>query len=71
MIGGGIGGATVAYKVKDAFGSALSTLDLYEEKKLGGRLATITVNGQEYETGGSVIHPANQHMNDFVKLLSK
>uniref|UniRef100_A0A667GSV7 Prenylcysteine oxidase 1 n=1 Tax=Lynx canadensis TaxID=61383 RepID=A0A667GSV7_LYNCA len=35
-------------------------------EEVGGRLATMTVRGQEYEAGGSVIHPLNLHMKRFV-----
>lgn len=34
---------------------------------MGGRLATLNVQGQEFESGGSVIHPLNLHMKRFVK----
>lgn len=36
---------------------------------LGGRLATIKFGDNEYEAGGSVIHPRNKYMYDFLKLL--
>lgn len=69
IVGGGIGGSTAAYKLKDFFGEAVTTLDVYEKDKIGGRLRTININGEEYETGGSVIPPANLHMIEFTKLL--
>lgn len=42
-------------------------IDLFERGEVGGRLATMTLQGQEYEAGGSVIHPLNLHMKRFVK----
>lgn len=36
---------------------------------LGGRLETIKFGDNEYEAGGSVIHPRNKYMYDFVKML--
>ena len=33
---------------------------------VGGRLATVLVAGREYETGGSIIHSANQYMVRFL-----
>ncbi|XP_067929623.1 prenylcysteine oxidase 1-like [Watersipora subatra] len=68
IIGGGIGGTTVAYRLQQIVGSHLSTFDVYESDRVGGRLNTVTVNGKEYETGGSVIHPANQYMAEFAQM---
>jgi prenylcysteine oxidase/farnesylcysteine lyase len=42
-------------------------IDLLERGEVGGRLATLAVQGQDYEAGGSVIHPLNLHMKRFVK----
>lgn len=42
-------------------------IDLFERQEVGGRLATLKVEGQDYEAGGSVIHPLNLHMKRFVK----
>lgn len=69
IVGGGIGGSTVAHQLRKIFGSQLSTLDVYEDGNIGGRLQTVTVNGNEYEAGGAIIHPANEHMVNFAKLL--
>ena len=33
---------------------------VFESGKVGGRLATTQIAGHEYETGGSIIHPANR-----------
>ena len=38
---------------------------------MGGRLATTSLGGEYYETGGSVIHPENHYMKQFVKELGK
>lgn len=64
VIGGGIGGTAAAYFLHDLFGDEV-LIDVYEPDRVGGRLATLSVAGQEYETGGSVIHPANQYMKNF------
>jgi hypothetical protein len=42
---------------------------LYEPNKIGGRLSVINVGGRDYEVGGSIIHPQNKYMMDFLKLL--
>lgn len=42
-------------------------IDVYEGNEVGGRLATTVMkDGNEYETGGSVIHQRNRYMSDFV-----
>uniref|UniRef100_A0A0P4WG59 Prenylcysteine lyase domain-containing protein n=1 Tax=Scylla olivacea TaxID=85551 RepID=A0A0P4WG59_SCYOL len=64
VIGGGIGGTAAAYFLHDLFGDEV-LIDLYEPDHIGGRLATLSVAGQEYEAGGSVIHPTNQYMKNF------
>ncbi|KAM6221157.1 prenylcysteine oxidase 1 [Rhynchocyon petersi] len=68
VIGAGIGGTSAAYYLRQKFGSDVK-IDLFERGEVGGRLATLTVEGQEYESGGSVIHPLNLHMKRFVKEL--
>lgn len=66
IIGAGIGGTSAAYYLRQKFGKDVK-IDIYERGEVGGRLATLTVQGQEYEAGGSVIHPLNLHMKRFVK----
>ncbi|XP_076990605.1 prenylcysteine oxidase 1 [Tamandua tetradactyla] len=66
IIGAGIGGTSAAYYLRQKFGKDVK-IDLFERGEVGGRLATMNVQGQEYEAGGSVIHPLNLHMKRFVK----
>ncbi|XP_012861990.2 prenylcysteine oxidase 1 [Echinops telfairi] len=66
IVGAGIGGTSAAYYLRQKFGGSVK-IDLFERGEVGGRLATLTVEGQEYESGGSVIHPLNLHMKRFVK----
>ena len=68
VIGGGIGGATVAHYLNELFSGNLS-IDLFEAEIIGGRLATIQIDGNEYEAGGSVIHERNLLMKRFLTLL--
>ncbi|KYO20164.1 prenylcysteine oxidase-like [Alligator mississippiensis] len=68
VVGAGIGGSAVAYFLQQHFGPRVQ-LDVYEKGSVGGRLATITVNKQQYESGGASVHSLNLHMQDFVKLL--
>lgn len=71
IVGGGIGGASAAHRLQLLFGGGVKTLDIYEGAKVGGRLRTVKVNDLEYEVGGTVIHPSNQHMTEYVKILGK
>ncbi|XP_032806540.1 prenylcysteine oxidase 1 [Petromyzon marinus] len=66
VIGAGIGGCSSAFFLRKKFGPEV-VIDVFEAKQVGGRIATITVNGKVYETGASIIHPLNLHMQSFVK----
>ncbi|XP_028921879.1 prenylcysteine oxidase 1 [Ornithorhynchus anatinus] len=68
VIGAGIGGTSAAYYLRQKFGKDVQ-IDVFEKGDVGGRLATLEMEGQEYEAGGSVIHPLNLHMKRFVKEL--
>ncbi|KAL2094609.1 hypothetical protein ACEWY4_009328 [Coilia grayii] len=68
VIGAGIGGTATAHFLRQHFGPEVR-IDVFEKGTVGGRLATVTVNHHDYESGGSIIHSLNLHMQDFVKQL--
>ncbi|XP_018022652.1 prenylcysteine oxidase 1, partial [Hyalella azteca] len=68
IIGGGVGGAAAAYFLQELTGGN-ALIDVYESGYVGGRLATTDLGGSYYEMGGSVIHPSNAYMGDFIKTL--
>lgn len=68
IIGGGIGGAATSHFLTELFHNNLN-IDLYEAETIGGRLATVQIDNNEFEAGGSIIHPENKYMQEFVKLL--
>ncbi|NWJ03581.1 PCYOX oxidase, partial [Crypturellus undulatus] len=68
VVGAGIGGTAAAYFLRQRFGRSV-LIDVFERGDVGGRLATVRVEGRDYEAGGSVIHPLNLHMKHFVKEL--
>ncbi|XP_059681420.1 prenylcysteine oxidase-like [Gavia stellata] len=68
VVGAGLGGSAVAYFLQQHFGPQVQ-LDVYEPAGVGGRLATVTVNKQQYESRGASIHALSLHMQDFVKIL--
>uniref|UniRef100_A0A8C6H8X0 Prenylcysteine oxidase 1 n=1 Tax=Mus spicilegus TaxID=10103 RepID=A0A8C6H8X0_MUSSI len=70
IVGAGIGGTSSAYYLRKKFGKDVK-IDVFEREEVGGRLATLKVQGHDYEAGGSVIHPLNLHMKRFVKELEK
>jgi len=69
VVGAGIGGTSCANFLREIFKDS-AEIDVYEGNEVGGRLATVVMNdGNEYETGGSVIHHRNKYMSDFVSNL--
>ncbi|XP_029459863.1 prenylcysteine oxidase 1 [Rhinatrema bivittatum] len=66
IIGAGIGGTSAAFFLRQKFGRDVQ-IDIFERGEVGGRLATVNLEGLEYEAGGSIIHPLNLHMKNFVK----
>ncbi|CAL1283519.1 unnamed protein product [Larinioides sclopetarius] len=69
IVGGGIGGTSCAYFLRDLFGEK-TKITLFEKDSVGGRLKVLNVGGNYYEAGGAVIHPSNKHMVDFLRLLA-
>ena len=65
VVGAGIGGTATAYFLRQEFGVGVK-IDVFEPENVGGRLATVKMGDQEYETGGAVIHPLNLHMKHFI-----
>lgn len=68
VVGAGIGGSATAHFLRQHFGPEVQ-VDVFEKGEVGGRLATVTVNHHDYESGGSIIHSLNLHMQEFVKQL--
>uniref|UniRef100_A0A804RRK7 Prenylcysteine lyase domain-containing protein n=1 Tax=Zea mays TaxID=4577 RepID=A0A804RRK7_MAIZE len=71
IIGGGISGASTAFFLT-SYTSTLggAQLRVFERRqKVGGRLGTVTLAGDSFEAGGSIIHPRNLHARRFADLL--
>lgn len=68
IVGGGIGGTSCAYFLRKVFQDK-AQLTLYERDIIGGRLNSLNIDGNYYESGGAVIHPRNQYMVQFSNLL--
>ena len=71
IVGGGISGASAAFFLTNYTTSlAGAQLRVFEGRhKVGGRLGTVTLAGDSFEAGGSIIHPRNLHARRFADLL--
>jgi hypothetical protein len=68
IVGGGIGGASVAYYAKGLIPDA--KISVFERNDyIGGRLHHVDFEGETIELGGSAWTGANQHMQELVKAL--
>ena len=63
----GIGGTSAAYFLKRSLPHADITI-VEASGQVGGRLATVAVDGREYEVGGSIIHAANHYMVEYLDI---
>ncbi|XP_046615254.1 prenylcysteine oxidase-like isoform X1 [Neodiprion virginianus] len=68
IVGAGIGGASASHFLTELLDGNLE-IDIFEADQIGGRLATVRVNDEEYEAGGSIIHSRNKYMKAFLELL--
>ncbi|GFY61586.1 prenylcysteine oxidase 1 [Trichonephila inaurata madagascariensis] len=68
IVGGGIGGTSCAYFLKEVFGGKCN-ITLFEREIIGGRLQVQNIGGKYYEAGGAVIHPQNRYMVQFLEIL--
>ena len=46
-------------------------IDIYEKGRVGGRLATVEINGQLYDSGATVLHPSNIYSVNFLDVLGE
>lgn len=76
VVGSGIGGSSVAHFLRQytcAQSAAIPCVDairIFERRgKVGGRMATVTIGGDTFEAGASIIHPKNLHALGFARLL--
>lgn len=72
VIGAGIGGSSVAHFLRKYSPSSTPStkIRVFERNgRVGGRIATVTVAGETFEAGASILHPKNLHTVDYVKIL--
>lgn len=66
IVGAGISGTSAAYFLSKIPNWHVQ-IDVYSKDPVGARLATIKIADHEYETGGSILHPRNRYMKQFVE----
>ncbi|CAN1250030.1 Farnesylcysteine lyase [Linum perenne] len=77
VVGSGIAGSSLSYFLrlysKDAADHRKSTLRIRMFERhpvVGGRMATVTIGGNTFEAGASILHPKNLHVSNFTELLN-
>ncbi|GAB2277293.1 hypothetical protein Dimus_012001 [Dionaea muscipula] len=76
IIGSGIGGSSLAnflrkYSSSSDFSSPIGPIRIFERNGIvGGRMATVTIAGETFEAGASILHPKNYHALNFTKSLN-
>ncbi|CAN0897356.1 Farnesylcysteine lyase [Linum grandiflorum] len=75
IVGSGIGGSSLSHflRLYSADHSDESTLRIRMFERhavVGGRMATVTIGGNTFEAGASILHPKNLHASNFTELLN-
>ena len=73
IVGAGIGGSSVAHflrKYSPDSTPAAKILVFERRRAVGGRMAIVTVAGETFEAGASILHPKNLHAVNYTKLLN-
>lgn len=70
IIGSGISGASLAHFLRKYSPAPVGEIRVFERNAVvGGRMATVTIGGDTFESGASIIHPKNYHLSNFTSLL--
>ncbi|CAH8838805.1 unnamed protein product [Trichobilharzia szidati] len=67
VVGGGVGGASSAYYLRQLFGNKVSITLFEQSGRIGGRMKAVPFCGDVCESGASVIHSSNHYMISFAK----
>ncbi|KAL0343252.1 UNVERIFIED_CONTAM: Farnesylcysteine lyase [Sesamum angustifolium] len=72
IIGSGIGGASVAHFLRSySDPQTVGQITIFERHGVvGGRMATVTIAGETFEAGASILHPKNYHALNYTKYLN-
>ncbi|KAK1413512.1 hypothetical protein QVD17_35286 [Tagetes erecta] len=70
IIGSGISGSSVAHFLRQYSPTPISQIRIFERHTVvGGRMATVTIAGETFEAGGTILHPKNYHALNFTHML--
>ncbi|KDP29468.1 hypothetical protein JCGZ_19297 [Jatropha curcas] len=71
IVGSGIAGSSVAHFLRRYSTQSAADIRIFERNGIiGGRMATVTISGETFEAGASILHPKNYHASNFTKLLN-
>ncbi|XP_071689482.1 farnesylcysteine lyase [Rutidosis leptorrhynchoides] len=71
IIGTGIAGSSVAHFLRQYSPTPTTQIHMFERHPIvGGRMATVTIGGETFEAGASILHPKNYHALNFTNLLN-
>ncbi|KAF8377076.1 hypothetical protein HHK36_030449 [Tetracentron sinense] len=75
IIGSGIGGSSVAHFLRqyssDPSLPSVGDIRIFERNGVvGGRMATVSIAGDTFEAGASILHPKNLHALNFTQFLN-
>ncbi|KAI3972889.1 hypothetical protein MKX01_019547 [Papaver californicum] len=73
IIGSGISGSSLSHFLRKYSDdqNLIGEIHIFERNGIvGGRTATVTIGGDTFEAGGSIIHPKNYHALNFTHLLN-
>ncbi|XVF58830.1 hypothetical protein PTKIN_Ptkin07bG0097600 [Pterospermum kingtungense] len=74
VVGSGIGGSSVAHFLRQYFHPTPShptppNIKIFERRSIvGGRMATVSIGGETFEAGASILHPKNYYALNYTKL---
>ncbi|XP_051126941.1 farnesylcysteine lyase isoform X3 [Andrographis paniculata] len=71
IIGSGIGGSSLAHFLRRySDRQTIGRIRIFERNGVvGGRMATVTIGGETFESGASILHPKNYHAANYTKYL--
>ncbi|KAL8262600.1 hypothetical protein R6Q59_023949 [Mikania micrantha] len=71
IIGSGIAGSSVAHFLRKYSPATPTKIRMFDRHPaVGGRMATVTIAGETFEAGASILHPKNYHALNFTHMLN-
>ncbi|OIT19877.1 farnesylcysteine lyase [Nicotiana attenuata] len=71
IIGSGIAGSSVAHFLRSYSNSKIGTIRIFKRHDaVGGRMATVTISGETFKAGASILHTKNYYALNYTKYLN-